>query len=983
MQRTLIHLTLLLLLALPFLAPPPRTQAQPAPGDGRPDQAILRPSTGIGLAAVSDYLSPPTEAARPFDFVLLRREAHMPEGAGLALELRVSTDGHAWTDWHAAPENDDLWEPSDGPDVWWSEAIGAGTGTRFWQVRAHFTPSPSGALPELRRIDVNTVDTSAFAPARAPVATQAQPSPTALSKPGVISRSAWGSPDGQGSRASVSRYPVKHMVVHHTADSNIRPSGGWAARVRAIWSFHTITRGWGDVGYNYLIDPDGNIYEGRAGGDDAVAFHDTGNYGSMGVALIGTYSSTPPSSAAQNALVGLLAWKASQKGIDPLGSSYYYGCDISKYCRPFNGGAIVANIAGHRQVTPGHTTCPGDATMALMPSIRNRVKQLLSNGPNDNGDLTVDNLESGFTPSDAGWHAAGCGYGGHTYWTYATDGAVPSSNAATWRPNIPTTRTYRVYAYIPQGCGLAPPPYASTKAKYTIAHAGGTSDVQIDQNTASEWVDLGLYSFSQGTAGNVQLSDLTGEAFEQQKVLFFDAIKWVPEDAAATNVEIQNVAFDRTSITSGELLKVTFTVRNSGDTTLYTQEPQASRTPDGTAFNDGQGERPDDAYVYDQGECFASNPSGSYPAYPKESNRFRLTLGPTDLDEISCAAAFGKYPWRWGLNGDLKPGQTRDIVGYVRFREKGTYTLRANVLQEYVKYRYDEKDGFEQATITVTDEQFKPEAARHDALLNPMARVYRLGQVPDNFLARTHNPLSIPRAVELDSFPWQGEFINWGAGGPLPGLDDNFVIEQVRSFTAPSSGQYTFGITSDDGAWLWVDGQLVVDNSGLHAIHDPNEATDTSYVTSDVTGTISLSAGPHTIAFKYFERGGYAAAGYSVQMPGEPSLRMLPDRLGGGALQLGNTFVEHPRLLIAADDTGGSGLDYIRYSWDGSHWLDNTPCLGRDCLLLDLGMLQNGAYHVYYVGVDKAGNTGQQQELVFNVDTSIVVKRTYLPIATR
>ncbi len=69
-----------------------------------------------------------------------------------------------WTDWHVAPENDDLWQPSDGADVWWSEAIGAGTGTRFWQVRAQVTPSPSGAPPELRRIDVNTVDTSALRP---------------------------------------------------------------------------------------------------------------------------------------------------------------------------------------------------------------------------------------------------------------------------------------------------------------------------------------------------------------------------------------------------------------------------------------------------------------------------------------------------------------------------------------------------------------------------------------------------------------------------------------------------------------------------------------------------------------------------------------------------------------------------------------------------------------------------------------------------
>jgi hypothetical protein len=66
----------------------------------------------------------------------------------------------------------------------------------------------------------------------------------------VVSRTGWGSPDGQGSRAQPSYYPVNHLVVHHTADSSTLLPGepNWAARVRAEWSFHSITRGWGDVG---------------------------------------------------------------------------------------------------------------------------------------------------------------------------------------------------------------------------------------------------------------------------------------------------------------------------------------------------------------------------------------------------------------------------------------------------------------------------------------------------------------------------------------------------------------------------------------------------------------------------------------------------------------------------------------------------------------------------------------------------------------
>jgi hypothetical protein len=924
MRRTFIHAVLCLGLLLPFLATPPDALAQPQGGDGRPDQVVLRPRVGVGPASASADIFPPTEARRPFTHMLLRREAHVPDGAALTLAVRVSLDGTAWTGWQEVMGNDDLWQPGDGPGVEWSQTIDVGAAARFWQVRSVVTPAPGGELPELRRVDVNTVDTRAFAPAQTPAAPRL--SPAAPGKPGVVSRTAWGCPDGQGSRVTPDYYPVNHMVVHHTADSNtlVGSETSWADRVRAEWSFHTYTRGWGDVGYNYLIDPNGVVYEGRAGGDDAVAFHDTGNYGSMGVVLIGTYQDVEPRPAAQDALVSLLAWKAAQKGIDPLGQSYYYGCAISRYCYPYNPGAIVANIAGHRQVRHG-TECPGNQAFDILPSIRLRVKQALQGGPTDNGDLTIDNLESGFAPSSAGWHSAGCGYGGHTSWTYTTNDPGESTNSATWRPNIPTAGTYRVYAYIPQGCGLAPPPYASTQARYTITYAGGTKDVVIDHNTTTEWVDLGLYQFDKGTGGGVVLSDLTGEPLDQQKVLFFDAIKWVPENDATTNVRLDKIELDRQSVASGELLKVKFTVTNIGDVSLRSQEPQASRTPDGRFYNDGRDGRPDDAYVYDEGECFGGDSAGSYAIYPKESNRFRLVLGPDDASGIACARGFGNYPWRWGLNGDLAPGETREVVGYVRFRNQGTadrtIRLRGNVIQEYVKYYYGEGQGFSSATITVRPESFRPEGAGYDELLNPVAHVYRLGGVPDNFLARTHNPLSIPTQEYLGSFAWNGAFLDWGGGGPVAGAADDFVVEQVRSFIAPTSGTYTFGVSSDDGAWLWVDGRLVVDNSGLHGVHDSNEAPGAP--TNDITGTIELSAGPHTFAFKYFERGGTAAAGYSVQLPGESGFTLLPDGLGGGAAHVGTTFVEHPEIHIAADDQGGSGIERIRWSWDGATWEDS------------------------------------------------------------
>jgi hypothetical protein len=956
MRQRLLYIALLSATILSFLlVRSPQSSAQASDSGGQPDQAVLTPAPAAtpsspGLAATNGvYLSPPTQAAHPFTHMLVRREAGVPEGAGLTLFVRASADGASWGEWIELTDNDDLWVEADGPDVEWSQTLDAGGLARFWQLRGDLTPAPNGVLPELRRIEVNTVD----ATGPAPQAGGELRSAGAVAKPAVVSRTGWGSPDGQGSRAQPSYYPVNHLVVHHTADSSTLLPGepNWAARVRAEWSFHTITRGWGDVGYNYLIDPNGVIYEGRAGGDDAVAFHDTANYGSMGVVLIGNYVSTRPSDAAEDALVRLLAWKAAQKHIDPLGSSYYYGCSISKYCYPFNSGAVVLNIAGHRQVTPGHTTCAGDGAMADLPAIRNRVKQALSGGPADDGDLIVDDLEAGYSRSPTSWHAAACGYGDHTDWTFATDGAP--ENSATWRPTIPGAGVYRVYVHIPQGCGLGPPPYASAQARYGITYAGGSASRVVDQNTASEWVDLGAYPFDQGSGGAVELYDNTGESLNSGRVLFFDTVKWVPENAADTGVQLVGVQYDRNTVASGELLKITFTVQNTGGVAVNGQQPNVDLTAGG-----GLGGL-ENSYVYDQDECFNGNASGSYPAYPKESDRFRVTLGMAGWDAghaDTCRGAAGDNPWRWGLNSRLAPGQQQTIVGYVRFRTPGVYNLRAGIIQEYVKYY---AEGVGPATISVTPERIAPDVVGYDTTLKPLARVYQLGSVPDNFLARTRNPLSIPRGSYIGSFAWDGSLTRWGSGGPL-GQTDQFLIEQTRVFLAPADGQYTFRTSSDDGSWLWVDGQPVVVNNGLH------EETA-------IVGTINLPAGPHVVAFKYFDRSGDATAGYDVQMPGDASFRLLPEGLGNGAARLGGTFLALPNLVIAADDQGGVGVDHIRWSWDGASWQDSPGPLLR------LGQLANSSYRLRYQAIDASGNAGEIRELAFAVNTNLPVRRMFLP----
>ncbi len=930
--------------------------------DGRPERQVLAPPPAADFqtdSAAGGYLSPATEAPRPFTHLVVRGEAQLPEGAAMTLFVRASTDGAGWSDWQELAPDDDLRRETDGPGVLWSQIVTVGATARFWQVRGDFAAGAGGALPALRSVEVHTVDTASFAAPRADAAPEpARPQiSAAVARPPVVSRTAWGNPQGQGSQARPAYYPVNHITVHHTADSSsLYPSEpNWAARVRAEWSFHTYTRGWGDVGYNYLIDPNGVIYEGRAGGDDAVGFHDTANYGSMGVSIIGTYTGAPPSAASQDALVRLMAWKTAQKRIDPLGRSYYYGCAISSYCAPKNPGAIVPNIAGHRQVTPGHTTCPGDAFMALMPGLRNRVAGMLRGTAADNGDLQVDELEGGFARSSAEWYDAGCGAGGHTFYTYATDNPGESTNSATWRPNIPADGTYRVFAHIPQGCGLGPPPYATRSAAYRIRTADGDFTRTVDQNTDEAWVDLGLYRFAAGTGGAVELYDLTGEPYSERRVVFFDAVRWVPE-SDASDVQLVNLAFDRTSVASGELLRVSFTVKNTGNSIMRGQAPSI----DPTTINGLNDDR--NAYVYDQDECFLGDAAGSYPSFPKESDRVRVALGSLGWDTSptrACAGATTDYPWRWGLNSDLAPGEQQTVVGYVRFRTPGTYTLQGSVVQEYVRYF---AQGVGAATITVTPERFAPDAAVYGERLEPQARVYRLGAVPDNFLARTRNPLSIPRGEYLGSFAWDGRFLDWLEGGPL-GESDMFLIEQTRSFYAPVDGRYTFRTTTDDGSWLWVDGAPVVVSYGLR-------------VAAEMTGEVELRAGLHTLSFKYFERGGLAAAGYDVKLPDASAFTTLPDDQGH-ALRLGATFVQPPAILLAADDQGGSGVARIRWSLNDGPWQET----GGARALLD--PLWDGSYRLRYQAVDHAGNTGDERTLAFVVDTQRTVHQSFLPVAVK
>lgn len=317
----------------------------------------------------------------PFDFTDVAPHwwAELPEQTDVLVEVRTSKDGQIWNQWEPAGL-EDIIMPMDALTQTYASTISVPQDERthrFVQSRVTLLTSNLNRTPVFHELTYTFIDAGVTTnPPQAQAQAQIQAAPGEVPKPRVVPRKDWGAPDGDSSPRWKPKFRrVTHIVIHHTATPN--SDTDWAARVRAIWYYHANTRGWGDIGYNYLVDPNGVIYEGRFGGDDVEAGHAYPfNTGSMGIAVIGNLMTVAPSAAAQASLVDLVSWKATQRGIDPNGSgplTGYTTCGgVVTYNRP--------NIAGHRDFAGeacgrkfNSSTCPGDMLWGLLPQIRNSI----------------------------------------------------------------------------------------------------------------------------------------------------------------------------------------------------------------------------------------------------------------------------------------------------------------------------------------------------------------------------------------------------------------------------------------------------------------------------------------------------------------------------------------------------------------------------------------------------------------------------------
>jgi N-acetylmuramoyl-L-alanine amidase len=343
------------LLARPFSA-----FGRDAPSRARGFGMAVRPGDFEG--AVSRVLRAP----RRFDLLGVRG----PDAARGRFEVRVRRRGGGWSPWVTLAVHGDH-APDTGSGERASDPVWAG-GCDELQLRAsqrlrgplrvHFVAVPATGRRSPR--------------ARAAASPKQQTAPQPGTPPPIIARDAWGA--AAAPPRSAPAYGVVQMAfVHHTVTANDYTPDQSASIVLGIAKYHRDTNGWNDIGYNFLVDQYGQVFEGRAGGvDQPVIGAQAQGYNSQstGVAVLGTFTDAVIPEPAMAAITQLLGWKLSLHGVPCEGGLTIVsgGGSLNRY----SSGTPVAmqRISGHRD--GDKTECPGNALYAQLPELRRRAALL-------------------------------------------------------------------------------------------------------------------------------------------------------------------------------------------------------------------------------------------------------------------------------------------------------------------------------------------------------------------------------------------------------------------------------------------------------------------------------------------------------------------------------------------------------------------------------------------------------------------------------
>jgi flagellar hook assembly protein FlgD len=279
--------------------------------------------------------------------------------------------------WHPAqPEEEDAPDPGSGE---LAQSAGWHVGNPWWTDDAAWIEyRVSGSVTGLRTYFVDSpvtaADRASAASIRAVTATATEEEGP-VPPPPIVRRAGWNADESivRGAPSYAAR--LRFSTVHHTAGSNSYSRSESAAIVRGIQRYHVLSNGWDDIGYNFLVDKYGRIFEGRGGGisRNVIGAHAGGfNTGSVGVAVIGIYQSASLPAAARNALQRLLAWRLDVGHVYPRGRVSTVSAGSSRW--PVGTRVRLRAVSGHRDTS--YTSCPGNTVYGQLGAIARRVKNI-------------------------------------------------------------------------------------------------------------------------------------------------------------------------------------------------------------------------------------------------------------------------------------------------------------------------------------------------------------------------------------------------------------------------------------------------------------------------------------------------------------------------------------------------------------------------------------------------------------------------------
>jgi hypothetical protein len=303
-----------------------------------------------------------------------------------AVEVRLRQDGE-WTEWF---EVDVI--TGEGPDPGTAEhALATATGTVAtepviaagadgFEVRldAQLAGPPEGLEAVL--VDSDPPGGTGIEVMEKPLAA-AEAAEGGLARPAIVTRAQWGADESKRNCPPSYSPTITNAVIHHTAGSNAYTRAQASSVVNGIYAYHTDALGWCDIGYQFLVDKYGTLYEGRYGGVNrsVMGAHAGGfNRNTFGVSLMGNYDLTGVPAAAVTTLGRIVAWKLALHDVDPRSSARLTSAGGGTARWPAGTTVTMPAIMGHRDV--GLTACPGRYGYALLPALRATVDRLVDDG---------------------------------------------------------------------------------------------------------------------------------------------------------------------------------------------------------------------------------------------------------------------------------------------------------------------------------------------------------------------------------------------------------------------------------------------------------------------------------------------------------------------------------------------------------------------------------------------------------------------------